>query len=127
MEICYNNCQWDPIRVCERNIKCGWMHLLKMLLRCISAVGCIKKRHAPRCIHKTQAILSVYQLRISFFSWVSHVFWNSEQFHTFAEIRAVHYWMLLVEILIIKLFFQRNDRHIYLLMLFKQTYQPKNL
>ena len=34
------------------------MHLLKMLLRCIDAVGCVKKRHAPRCIHKIQAILS---------------------------------------------------------------------
>ena len=35
------------------------MHLLKMLLRCINAVGCVKKRHAPRCIHKMQAIISV--------------------------------------------------------------------
>ena len=35
------------------------MHLLKMFLRCINAVGCVKKRHAPRCIHKMQAILSV--------------------------------------------------------------------
>ena len=60
MEICYNNSQWDPIRVCARKIKCSWMHLLKMLLRCINSVGCIKKRHAPRCIHKMQAILSVY-------------------------------------------------------------------
>ena len=38
------------------------MHLLKMLLRCIDAVGCIKKRHAPRCIHKMQVILSVLAL-----------------------------------------------------------------
>ena len=37
------------------------MHFLKIhFLRCINAVGCVKKRHAPRCIHKMQAILSVY-------------------------------------------------------------------
>ena len=36
------------------------MHLLKMLLRCINGVGCVKKRHPPRCIHKMQAILSVF-------------------------------------------------------------------
>ena len=59
MEICYNNSQWDPIPVSARKIKCSWMHLLEMLLRCINAVGCVKKRHAPRCIHKMQAILSV--------------------------------------------------------------------
>ena len=59
MEICYNNSQWDPIRGCARKIKCSWMHLLKMLLRCINAVGCVIKRHAHRCIHKMQAILSV--------------------------------------------------------------------
>ena len=36
------------------------MHFLKIhFLRCINAVGCVKKRHAPRCIHKMQAILSV--------------------------------------------------------------------
>ena len=62
MKICYNNSQWDPIRVCARKIKCNWMHLLKMLLRCINAVGCVKKRHVPRCTHKMQAILSVYSI-----------------------------------------------------------------
>ena len=37
------------------------MHFLKIhILRCINAVGCVKKRHTPRCIHKMQAILSVY-------------------------------------------------------------------
>ena len=37
------------------------MHFRKIhFLRCINAVGCVKKRHAPRCIHKMQAILSVY-------------------------------------------------------------------
>ena len=36
------------------------MHFLKIhFLRCINAVGCIKKRHAPRYICKMQAILSV--------------------------------------------------------------------
>ena len=36
------------------------MHFLKInVLRCINAVGCIKKRCAPRCIHKMQAIPSV--------------------------------------------------------------------
>ena len=40
------------------------MHLLKMLLRCINADGCLKKRHAPRCIHKMQAILSVKVCRL---------------------------------------------------------------
>ena len=59
MEICYNNSQWDPIRVSARKIKCSSMHLLKMLLMCINAVGCVKKRHAPKCIHKMQAILSL--------------------------------------------------------------------
>ena len=59
MEICYDNSQWDPILVCARKIKCSWMHLLKMLLRWINAVWCVKKRHAPWCIHKMQAILSV--------------------------------------------------------------------
>ena len=47
MEICYNNSQWDPIRVCARKIKCGRINLLKMILRCINAVGCVKKLHAP--------------------------------------------------------------------------------
>ena len=60
MEICNNNSQWDPIRVCARKIKCSWMHLLKMLLSCINAVGCVKERHAPRCMHKMKAILSVF-------------------------------------------------------------------
>ena len=32
-----------------------------MLLRCINAVGCVKKRYATRCIQKMQAILSVLQ------------------------------------------------------------------
>ena len=37
------------------------MDFLKIhFLRCINAVGCIKKWHAPRCIHKMKAILSVY-------------------------------------------------------------------
>ena len=36
------------------------MHFRKIHWRCITAVGCVKKRHAPRCIHKMQAILSVY-------------------------------------------------------------------
>ena len=37
------------------------MHFLEInFLRCINAVGCVKKRHTPRCIHKMQAILSVY-------------------------------------------------------------------
>ena len=49
MEIFYNNSQWDPIRVCAR----------KTLLRCINAFGCVKKRHAPRCMHKMHSILSV--------------------------------------------------------------------
>ena len=41
------------------------MHLLKIhVLRCINAVGCIKKRHAFRCIYKMQTILSVYDLSI---------------------------------------------------------------
>ena len=35
------------------------MHLLKMLLRWINAVGCIKKRHAPRCIHLGQPVAEV--------------------------------------------------------------------
>ena len=35
------------------------MHFLKIHWRCINAVGCVKKRHAPSCIHKMQAILSV--------------------------------------------------------------------
>ena len=36
------------------------MHFLKIhFFRCINAVGCVKKRHAPRCIHKMQAILSM--------------------------------------------------------------------
>ena len=45
------------------------MHFLKIhFLRCNNAVGCVKKRHAPRCIHKMQAILSVlmYNHRYSF-------------------------------------------------------------
>ena len=37
------------------------MHLLKMLWRCITAVRCIKKRHAPRCIHKMQKNFPVMQ------------------------------------------------------------------
>ena len=53
---------WDPIRVCGRKLKCSWMHFLKIHWRCINAVGCLKKRHAPSCIHKMQAILSVYPL-----------------------------------------------------------------
>ena len=36
------------------------MHFLKIhFLRCITAVGCAKKRHAPRCINKMPAILWV--------------------------------------------------------------------
>ena len=35
------------------------MHFLKIHWRCINAVGCVKKRHAPSCMHKMQAILSV--------------------------------------------------------------------
>ena len=39
------------------------MHFLNIhFLRCINAVGCVKKRHAPRCIHERQAILSVKQI-----------------------------------------------------------------
>ena len=39
------------------------MHFLKIhFLRCINAVGCVKKRHTPRCIHKMQTILSVYAM-----------------------------------------------------------------
>ena len=38
------------------------MHFLKIhFLRCIIEVGCVKKRHAPRRIHKMQAILSVWE------------------------------------------------------------------
>ena len=59
-----NNSRWDPIRVCARQIKCSWMHLLKILLRCINAVECIKKRHTPRCLHKMLAILLVLKLNL---------------------------------------------------------------
>ena len=41
------------------------MYLLEMLLRCINAVGCVKKRHTPRSIHKMQAILSVCRCSVS--------------------------------------------------------------
>ena len=58
--ILYNNSQRDLIRLGAIKIKCSWMHFLKIhFLRCINAVGWVKKRHAPRCIHKMQAILSV--------------------------------------------------------------------
>ena len=58
--IFYNHFQWDPILVGARKIKRTWMHFLKIqFLRRINAVGCLKKRHAPRCIHKIKAILSV--------------------------------------------------------------------
>ena len=40
------------------------MHFLQMLLRCINAVGCVKKRHAFRCIHKMQGILSYIYIYI---------------------------------------------------------------
>ena len=33
-------------------------------MRCINAVGCVKKRHVARCIHKMQAILSVIDTNI---------------------------------------------------------------
>ena len=36
------------------------MHFLKIhFSRIINTVGCVKKLHAPRCMHKMQAILSV--------------------------------------------------------------------
>ena len=43
------------------------MHLHNIhFLRCINAVGCVKKRHAARCIHKMQAILSVLSVEQHF-------------------------------------------------------------
>ena len=67
--------------MCKKNlINCSWMHLQKMLLRCINAVGCAKKRHAPRCIHKMQAILSLcfllellWQLNSCLFVCIKHL------------------------------------------------------
>ena len=47
------------------------MHFLKIhFLRCINAVGCVKKRHALRCIQKMQAILSVYIRMVWFGKWM---------------------------------------------------------
>ena len=42
------------------------MHFLKIHWRCINAVGYVQKRHAPRCIHKMQAILSVKSTEFGF-------------------------------------------------------------
>ena len=50
------------------------MRFLKMLLRCINAVGGAKQRHAPRCIHKMQAILSV-QVCEKYLANGKNVFW----------------------------------------------------
>ena len=68
--IFYNNSQRDPIRFGARKIKCSWMHFLKIhFLRCVNAVGCVKKRHAPRCIRKMQAILSVLHCGVDVFHY----------------------------------------------------------
>ena len=95
MEICYNNSQWDHIRVCARKIKCSWMHLRKVLLRCINAVGCIKKRHAPRCIHKIQAILSVSTWILSckhthLFETVCHLYFSRCKLFNYKYVHIVN-------------------------------------
>ena len=49
-------------------------------LRCINAVGCVKTRHVPRCIHKMQAILSVEGLgTCDALLWASHTLLSASE------------------------------------------------
>ena len=73
------------------------MHFLKIhFLRCINPVGWVKKRHAPRCIHKMQAILSVFQKSLPApLSSFDSIDWEWSWSHSLLKI-SIHAWRQLV-------------------------------
>ena len=57
------------LRVQEKENAAGCIYLIEFW-RCINSLRCVKKRHAARCIHKMQAILSVYTFLAGVSFWL---------------------------------------------------------